>query len=70
MSEQGSSEDPADVIAQQDQAVAAARHVAECAVKFWRTLTEGGLPAELIDRLTANWLEWFVTDGDPDQDDD
>jgi hypothetical protein len=56
--------------AAEDQAIAAARHVAECVVRYHQVLVEGGLPPGLIAKLIRDWHLWFVTDSCPDCDDD
>ena len=67
MSEQG--ESPSEVAAV-DQAVASARHAAECTVRFYGVLAEGNVPPNLAGDLTRTWLFWFLNDELPDEDDD
>jgi hypothetical protein len=47
-------------VAAEDQALASARHAADCVVRFHQVLTEADLDAELVANLTDTWLTWFL----------
>lgn len=61
--------DPVDlkVLAEQDQALADARHQGECVAAFFKALKDAGIPATTAKTITETWVGWYFGDCGSDE---